>query len=228
MSKLIINPGDRFGRLTIIREVETIKWSRRFECLCDCGKITITRLHSLRLGLTQSCGCLNREISRKTTTEKNLTHGLSKSITKRDQKIYSVWARMRGRCLSPKNKDFKYYGARGITICSQWMNYMEFYIWANSSGYNEGLTLERVDNNKGYSPENCIWATRSVQAANRRITKYFEYDGERLPMTQIAKKYNIPLSTFRYRIKMGWLIKKALTEPSCNHHKNTDKVLTIN
>ena len=125
---------------------------------CSCGNEKEYTIQQLRAGKTNSCGCLRKEI----TSKRAKTHGGANT------KLYNVWKAMRQRCNNPNCSDYPYYGARGITICKDWEDFSNFSNWAMSSGYKPSLTIERTDNDIGYSPSNCCWVTMKIQAKNRR------------------------------------------------------------
>jgi hypothetical protein len=149
--------GQRFERLSVVEYAGFDKHRRAlWKCLCDCGKESIVVGANLRCGYTKSCGCLFSEMNT----------GITREVGK-SSRLYKIWAGMKQRCSNSKNKNYDRYGGRGITVCPEWMEYKPFQEWALSHGYATGLTIERVENNKGYGPENCEWKTRQDQAINR-------------------------------------------------------------
>ena len=158
----------RFGRLTAIKIVGKNKYNySEWLCKCDCGNEKITNVSSLLNGSTKSCGCLQKEMAIKS----NSTH--KKSTTK----LYWVWRAIKQRCYNINNKHYHNYGARGITMCDEWRNSFEnFYNWSKLNGYNENAinktcTIDRINNDGNYEPNNCRWVDMKVQSNNRRKRK---------------------------------------------------------
>jgi hypothetical protein len=160
MGKFIELTGKRIGRLVVLMRVgNSSNGTARFLCRCDCGTTKEVRSIHLNKETTQSCGCIQVE----NTKLSNTRHGLKKS------KSYNTWTHMIQRCENPVNDSYKYYGSRGISVCVRWHKFENFYLDMGEKP--EGLTLERIDNNKGYEPSNCKWATIKEQNCNKRTVR---------------------------------------------------------
>ena len=200
--KTIINNGDRYGRLTIIKEVEPASTgTRKFLCKCDCGNETIVRMCHLRSSKhpTVSCGCYGKE--------KLLTNGFKHGFASDKQpyeKLYRVWGRMKERCYNPNSDHYYLYGGRGIKVCNAWAHdYLAFRTWALENGYKDGLTIDRIDGNGNYEPNNCRWATHEEQQNNLRTNVNIEYMGKIHSIAAWARITGIKENTIRSRYKKG-------------------------
>lgn len=196
----LVASGERFGRLTVLKEADKRPSSRKICCLCkcDCGTEVVVAQASLRSGNTKSCGCLR--------IDRITKHGGARNYA------YQSWRSMKNRCLEPKYKKWVDYGGRGIKICDRWMDFTLFL--ADMGERPPGLSLERIDNNGDYTPDNCRWATATEQSNNRRSNRVIEFNGEKMNMLQWAVKLGMNYGTLQTRIKNpNWSIEKALTTP---------------
>lgn len=177
--------GMRFSRLTVLRLFERTP-RRRYVwlCKCDCGKTVKVTGEHLKSGHTRSCGCLNNE----RIANVNFKNGLTGT------RLYYAWYNMRNRCNRENNYEYSDYGGRGITICPEWLGkygFVNFSEWALSNGYKEGLTLDRIDNESGYSPKNCRWVDRFVQGNNKRNNRFIKINGEVGTVANMSRKYEV-------------------------------------
>ncbi len=202
LTKSIDLTGRKIGLLTVLERMDdNHRGQMQWRCKCDCGtpeKIIYDK--HLRNAATKSCGCLHRVM----LIKRNATHGKAKVPE------YKPWAGMKDRCLNPKNPRFHNYGGRGITLCPEWADINTF-IADMGPRPSLGHSIERRDNQKGYSPDNCYWATREQQQNNRRKNKYITFQGLTMTIAQWARHLSIDYSTLQARIKRGWDIEKALT-----------------
>lgn len=153
--KLIDITGQRFGRLTVIKRAD----SRTWYCKCDCGNITKADSYQLRHGITKSCGCFHRELC----GDKHRKHGMTRT------RLYRIFYKMHERCYRTTNDNYKYYGGLGVKVCDEWFhNFENFKEWSLQNGYNDELTLDRINPAGNYEPSNCRWATWKQQCENRR------------------------------------------------------------
>ncbi len=176
-----------------------------FHCECDCGKLSVVTSNNLRRGHTTSCGC---ESSRKTIGKRTGTHGVS------GHPLFRKWLDMRNRCYWPKHNRFEHYGGKGVKVCDDWKDDFEsFYKWAKSNGWKKRLTLDRIENDKDYCPENCRFRTKKQQNRNRTSNVKLTIDGDTKILIEWAEKYKINPMTIKSRIKRGWSEKDAVRTP---------------
>lgn len=198
--------SEKFGRLLVLGRAKnkTYKCGAsvvQYICECDCGNKVIVSANGLRSGHTKSCGCLRREMGK----ESLFKHGHG------NERIYRIWVHMRERCEKPNVREYKHYGERGIVVCDEWKNNFEsFYEWAITHGYEECLTIDRIDTNGNYEPSNCRWVTMKVQTNNRRNNHLITYNGQSKTVTQWAEEKGINPSTVFTRLSRGWSIERAL------------------
>ena len=192
--KIEVPVGTVFSRLTVIRELsERRKGHRCFECRCSCGKISSVPLARLRYGETKSCGCLSRE----QCIQRSTKHGRS------DSSIYHIWRSMNDRCHTPTSKAYSDYGGRGIRVCAKWRNSFEAFV-RDMGEHPPGLSLERRDNRRGYTPANVYWATPAQQTRNKRNNIFVTLNGERMLLIDAAAISGISAGTLRWRVEHGW------------------------
>lgn len=195
--------GQRFGRLTATTFDGTRKGKSWWRCSCDCGAEKIVAYQHLARGLVKSCGCLRKERTRATMTK----HGGSADGGAR---WYQAWSGMLGRCNNSNSARFHRYGGRGIRVCDRWRDPLAFY--ADMGDPPEGHSLDRIDNDRDYSPDNCRWATAKEQNNNRCTTRMISFGGETMSAAVWAQRLGIGKATMYYRLR-EWPLERALTEP---------------
>lgn len=204
--------GETFGRLKVLGIDKKVGKRIYWKCECQCGGRTSTLAYNLRSGITRSCGCYAKEAFEKS----KVTHGKSRT------RIYHIWSGMISRCehaYTPKNR--RNYIERGITVCEEWKSFENFCSWSMSHGYADDLTIDRIDNDKGYSPDNCRWATYHEQNLNRRNNVRITFNGETKTLTEWGESTGIPKRTIKYRIDTGWAVEDALTIPHTPRKRST-------
>lgn len=196
--------GMRFKRLVAIERVENSHRGTRWKCLCDCGTTTIVATRELRTGDTKSCGCWDKEKA----AERRRTHGASYTPE------YTVWINMWNRCEDPKNNMFHRYGGRGIKVDEQWRDFSAF-IGDMGTRPSRKHTLERRDNNKGYGPANCSWATYTEQSRNKSNNRIVTYKGQTvaLPDAVALSTAGADYRCVKSRLQRGWDVQRALDTP---------------
>lgn len=198
--------GQKFGKLTIIelhhKEQVYLPSGQKngfryfFLCRCECGKNTVVPLNHLRSSHTKSCGCIT------------LKHGNSES------RLFKIYTGMKQRCYNMLNEKFANYGSRGIKICDEWLNdFKTFYDWSILNGYRDNLSIDRIDVNGNYCPENCRWVEMSVQQNNRTNNHLLTYNNCTHTISEWSKILNIKRETIKSRLKYNWSVEKILSTP---------------
>jgi hypothetical protein len=197
--------GKVFGRLTVIvKSSEKRGLNALWVCVCSCGKQTLVTTSNLNSGNSASCGCFRKE----KVSEACRTHGM------RDSSEYSIWTGMIQRCQNEKATSYSTYGGRGISVCDRWMISFENFYADMGPRPSPNHTLDRYpDMNGNYEPNNCRWATIEEQSSNRRDNVFYDYDGERLTVSQIARKVGLDPQVLNWRLSNGWDMRKATTTP---------------
>lgn len=225
MKKIEIKKGQKFGRLTVIREVEPRFDSkgrkiRMVLCKCDCGNRSTLQLSRLTCGITSSCGCLRLERvgSLNKRYEKITGQKLPDSFSFRETRIYRIWTDMLHRCINPTEKN---YHGKGITVCEEWRSdFFNFYFWAIENGYTDKLTIDRLNSNGNYEPSNCRWATYKQQNNNNCMNKSITYNGETHTVGEWGDITGIGRDLLYERVIFNhWPIEKAFATPPEQHRK---------
>lgn len=205
--------GKTFGRLTAVEFIETRKGQSMWKCVCSCPNHTevIVSAGHLKSGHTTSCGCFKNEIVAAGTHK---THGHTGS------RLHSIWFNMKKRCTNTNSDAYKNYGGRGISVCDKWMSdFKSFYDWSLANGYDDSLTIDRINNDGNYEPSNCRWVSRKVQNCNSRNNRYLTYNGITKTITDWAADLGIERRTITARLdKLGWSVEAALSTPLQSQH----------
>ena len=194
--------GDKFGRLTIVSEAERAGRHRRWNVRCDCGVQLVVYQDPMRDGRTRSCGCLNKEKA----SARRMTHGKTQTAE------YRSWVQMRKRCLSPGDPAYPQYGGRGIKVCERW-NRFEHFLADMGPKPSPSHSIDRMRNDGSYEPGNCRWATKKEQAENRGSVHKVQLGNEIVTATEAAKRVGLPAGALQARLRRGWSVQRALSEP---------------
>lgn len=195
--------GQTFGRLNVVRATDQRKQGNIiYECLCSCGNVALVPTARLTAGVTKSCGCLHGENAR-SKTAKHVKHGMHGTPT------YKTWQSMIARCNDPKNISYKYYGAKGIEVCQSWLS--SFTAFLQDMGVRPtGMTLDRIDSNKSYCKENCIWSTYQDQANNRSNNVMVMHLGKKITIAQFAKLIGMSYAGASKKVKREYIVKDGV------------------
>ena len=197
--------GQKFNLLTVLSLDHIKGYDRYWKCRCDCGKTTTVAGSKLKSGKTKSCGCYRKAKSSETAIKNFTKHG----DRQRDNstRLYSIWQGMHARCKTkPRYKN------RGICVCPEWNEYTVFKDWALSNGYNDNLTIDRIDNDGNYEPNNCRWADQKIQANNRSNNRVVEYSGERHTAADWAETFGIPNWRIIHRLNSGFPLEEVFSK----------------
>jgi hypothetical protein len=209
-TSISVKVGDQFGSLTIIAFGQGGRKS--LECVCSCGVKRLYNACNLTSGNTRSCGCLNKEASSERAILRNTTHGHAKRGNL--SRVFRIWSGMINRChCEGEGALYQAYGAKGIRVCDRWRESFESFLKDMGEPPTVKHSIDRIDGTRGYSPENCRWATKLEQAQNRITTRNITFQGETLCISEWERKLGFRPSTLHRRLKCGWSIEKALTTP---------------
>lgn len=206
--------GNKYDKLTVIDYAGKSKYGGRlWLCKCECGNELIVQTAQLNNGRKKDCGCVGKKKFIENIIP--LAHKANKKYKNNSgSRLYRCWRGMIIRCTDSRDKYFKDYGGRGITVCKEWKDFDNFAEWALTNGYNNSLTIDRIDVNGNYEPINCRWATAKEQANNTRKTKYFEHNGKQKTLSQLADEYSINYKLLYERVVIEhWDLERALTTP---------------
>lgn len=195
-----------FTRLYVLTYAFSKNGRAFWHCKCDCGNEKDISAKELLRGTTRSCGCLRSEVASKSMKK----HGAT------DTRLYHIWCSMKQRCENPTSeKHLRDYKKRGITICKEWHDFINFQNWALTCGYDDALSIDRIDNNGNYCPENCRWVDNITQANNKRNNVRLTYNNKTQTIAQWAKELGMKYNALDERLRKGWSIEKALTRSLC-------------
>lgn len=191
--------GQRFGKLVAEKKVKIAYGKYKWVCKCDCGNITLVKTYHLVHGNIKSCGCEWRKAS--------VTHGQTYT------RLYYLWCAMKRRCQCETDGKYYRYGGRGIKVCEEWQSFAPFREWALSNGYDDSLTIDRIDNNGNYEPLNCRWTTAEVQANNKSTNRYITHNVETHSLAEWSRNLGISYKLLYGRLKRGWSFEDAISIP---------------
>lgn len=185
--------GKEYGRLFVLGVDDSGGRKTKYLCRCECGNIKSIRADALVCGRTKSCGCLKKEQDL-INLKDNKTHNMSGT------RIYKEWQGMKNRCYNTHSARYKDYGGRGVSVCDEWINDFEcFYKWAINNGYDDDLTIDRIDNDGNYSPKNCRWTNDETQARNRRTNVNITIGNVTKTLIEWCEIFDLPYSTINAR-----------------------------
>lgn len=213
--------GLKSGLLTVISfaKIHEVCGSSMWLCSCECGKeVIVKRTYLVANKVSQSCGCYKSKLS--SDRGKNNKYAVRHGLYNGNRRLFTIWTGMKTRCFNTKVREYHQYGGRGITMLEEWrLSFTVFYEWAISTGYNDSLSIDRIDVNGSYVPENCRWATTMEQSRNRRNSRLYTYNGVTRNSVDWATLFGISVQVLNQRIKLGWTMEKALTVSTKGKHR---------
>ena len=193
--------GHSYNRLTIVGRAENVGKATMWDCVCTCGTLLIARGSHVANGLISSCGCLQRELQ----SDRAKRHGMT------DTPEYKTWRSMISRCRLSGRKEFHRYGGRGIFVCDRWADSFENFYEDMGPRPAGRFSIDRIDNNGPYSPENCKWSTMTEQARNKRTNRIIEHGGRKQTLSEWAESAGLSIKRVHARLKAGWEFNEALS-----------------
>ncbi len=190
--------GQRFGRLVVIKSAPNMGVENAYHCRCDCGSLKVFRRSNIKSGHTKSCGCLGKET--------HFKHGACRTRT------YNSWMSAKRRCDYPEATGYRNYGGRGITMCDRWYNSYQAFL-SDMGERPKEHSIDRIDPNGNYEPDNCRWASRKTQNNNTSRSHILEFQGRKQTISQWAKEYGLVPNSLSKRLQLGWTVERALTQP---------------
>lgn len=217
--------GNKYGKLTVV-SIENQNQKTLLNCKCDCGNEITRPTYMIGSGVVKSCGCSKGDAIRRYNASGK--HSRSRLKDGRSlHPLYGTWFQMISRCKNPSQNHYDRYGGRGIKVCEEWHDFWNFVKWSDSvGGRPKGYTLDRIDNDGNYEPSNCRWADWRTQTTNKSSNVFVEYNGVTKTIIEWAEDFKIHPHTLQNRIKRGWDIERALTDPpNPNCHDSRNKIL---
>lgn len=231
-TRVIDIANQKFNRLTVLRVDGVHRKKVKWLCLCDCGKETIVDSYRIRNGLTKSCGCLNSELSRERGQESvvaaqqaRVTHGYSRKGN--IHPLWNVWYAMKQRCYRKESDAYRFYGARSIQVCSEWMDSGTFIEWSLSNGWESGLQIDRINNDEDYSPSNCRFVTPKENSRNRRNNRLISYQDRMMTIAELSELTGIEQSKIISRLKNNWPIEDVVNPNRIRHWYRKPKMVSL-
>lgn len=201
--------GMKFGKLTILERCGSKNKRAIWKCICDCGNYYIGVGSEIKSGGVKSCGCLRKKTAALQGKKSRIY------FSEKEKRLKRIYDGMKARCYNKNSAQYLNYGGKGIKIFDLWLeNFNTFKSWAIANGYKNELTLDRIDNDKGYEPQNCRWSTYKVQENNRSNNRIVSYEGKKYTLSELSNFLKISGSCLAWRIKNGWKEHELSLEPN--------------